>query len=293
MKSQQKKSKPEVVHRSDNRTILQKFAATPHIFWSMLFIIIPLIFVAYYAFTKDVDGKFVLTFDNVAAFFTPAYLKVFWRSVKLALIATAISLLIGYPMAYCMSKTKPKTQKILVMLIMLPMWMNFLIRTYAWMVILMNKGILNGILTGIGLPAVRIIGTEAAVVIGMVYDFLPYMIIPIYSIMTKLDYRLVEAAGDLGCNAFGVWRKVILPLSMPGVISGITMVFVPCISTFYISQKLGNGKFYLIGDAIEAQFLANNLHLAAALSFVLMVILLAGMFIMNKFSDSSEGGLMP
>ena len=288
-----KKSKPEAVKKSDNRTILQKFAAMPHLFWSALFIIIPLIFVAYYAFTKDVDGKFVPTLENVAAFFTPAYLKVFGRSVKLALIATAISLLIGYPMAYCMSKTKPKTQKILVMLIMLPMWMNFLIRTYAWMVILMNKGILNGILTGIGLPAIRIIGTEAAVVIGMVYDFLPYMIIPIYSVMTKLDVRLVEAASDLGCNAFGVWRKVILPLSMPGVVSGITMVFVPCISTFYISQKLGNGKFYLIGDAIEAQFLANNLHLAAALSFVLMVILLVGMFIMNKFSDSSEGGLMP
>ena len=288
-----KKSKPEAVKKSDNRTILQKFAAMPHLFWSALFIIIPLIFVAYYAFTKDVDGKFVPTLENVAAFFTPAYLKVFGRSVKLALIATVISLLIGYPMAYCMSKTKPKTQKILVMLIMLPMWMNFLIRTYAWMVILMNKGILNGILTGIGLPAIRIIGTEAAVVIGMVYDFLPYMIIPIYSVMTKLDVRLVEAASDLGCNAFGVWRKVILPLSMPGVVSGITMVFVPCISTFYISQKLGNGKFYLIGDAIEAQFLANNLHLAAALSFVLMVILLVGMFIMNKFSDSSEGGLMP
>lgn len=288
-----KKSKPEAVTKSDNRTVLQKFAAAPHLFWSALFIIIPLIFVAYYAFTKDVDGKFVPTLENVAAFFTPAYLKVFGRSVKLAFIATVISLLIGYPMAYCMSKTKPKTQKILVMLIMLPMWMNFLIRTYAWMVILMNKGILNGILTGIGLPAIRIIGTEAAVVIGMVYDFLPYMIIPIYSVMTKLDVRLIEAASDLGCNAFGVWRKVILPLSMPGVVSGITMVFVPCISTFYISQKLGNGKFYLIGDAIEAQFLANNLHLAAALSFVLMVILLVGMFIMNKFSDSSEGGLMP
>ena len=288
-----KRSKPNTATRGDNRTLLQKFAAAPHLFWSALFIVIPLIFVAYYAFTKDVDGKFVPTLENVATFFTPAYLKVFWRSVKLALIATAISLLIGYPMAYCMSKTSEKTQKILMMLIMLPMWMNFLIRTYAWMVILMNKGILNGILTGIGLPAVRIIGTEAAVVIGMVYDFLPYMIIPIYSVMTKLDYRLVEAASDLGCNGFGVWRKVILPLSMPGVISGVTMVFVPCISTFYISQKLGNGKFYLIGDAIEAQFLANNLHLAAALSFVLMVILLVGMFIMNRFSDSSEGGLMP
>ncbi len=277
--------------RSDNRTLLQKFAAAPHMFWSALFIIIPLIFVAYYAFTNK---DFHFTFENIGVFFTKRYLMVFWRSVKLALIATFICLLIGYPMAYFMSKTSPKKQKILLMLIMLPMWMNFLIRTYAWMVILQNTGIINTFLAWVGLPGVRIIGTETAVVIGMVYDFLPYMIIPIYTVMTKLDNRLVEAAGDLGCNAFSTWRKVVLPLSLPGVISGITMVFVPCISTFYISQKLGNGKFYLIGDAIETQFLSNNLHLAAALSLVLMIILLIGMFVMNRFSDKSEGGgLMP
>lgn len=283
--------KRDIVPRSDNRTMLQKFAAAPHIAWSALFIIIPLIFVAYYAFT---DKGFNFTLDNIATFFTKRYLLIFWRSVKLALIATAICLLIGYPMAYFMSKVSPKKQKILMMLIMLPMWMNFLIRTYAWMVILQNTGIINSFLQKIGLSTIRIIGTETAVVIGMVYDFLPYMIIPIYTVMIKLDHRLIEAASDLGCNAVSTWRKVVLPLSLPGIISGITMVFVPCISTFYISQKLGNGKFYLIGDAIETQFLSNNLHLAAALSLVLMIILLVGMFIMNKFSDKSEGGgLMP
>lgn len=285
------KRKKDVVMRSDNRTLLQKFAAAPHVFWSALFIIVPLIFVAYYAFT---DKSFNFTLDNIATFFTKRYLLIFWRSVKLALIATVICLLIGYPMAYFMSKVSVKKQKVLMMLIMIPMWMNFLIRTYAWMVILQNTGIINSFLNKIGLSTVRIIGTEAAVVIGMVYDFLPYMIIPIYTVMTKLDYKLIEAASDLGCNPATTWRKVVLPLSVPGIISGITMVFVPCISTFYISQKLGNGKFYLIGDAIETQFLSNNLHLAAALSLVLMIILLVGMFIMNKFSDKSDGrGLMP
>lgn len=293
-----KSSASAVPLRSDNRTLLQKFAAAPHIVWSALFIIIPLLFVAFYAFTDTVetDGvkQMVFTFGNVSEFFTKKYLLIFWRSVKLALIATAVCLLIGYPAAYFISKATPKVQKMCIMLIMIPMWMNFLIRTYAWMVLLMDKGIINQALEGVGLSSIHIIGTETAVVIGMVYDFLPYMIMPIYSIMTKRDHRLVEAAQDLGCNSFNVFRKVILPQSIPGVISGITMVFVPSISTFYISQKLGYGKFLLIGDAIETQFLANNLHMAAALSLVLMIILLVGMFIIDRFSDSSEGGgLMP
>lgn len=180
------------------------------------------------------------------------------------------------------------------MLIMLPMWMNFLIRTYAWMVLLQDTGIINSLLGTIGIGPLKLMYTEGAVVVGMVYDYLPYMILPIYSIMTKLDNRLVEAASDLGCNPFAVIRKVVIPQSIPGVISGIMMVFVPSISTFYISQKLGGGNFYLIGDAIETQFNSNNLHMAGADSFVLRVILLAGMFVMDKFSDnSSGGGLMP
>lgn len=230
----------------------------------------------------------------IKAIFTPKYLTILGRSVKLALIATAICLLIGYPAAYFIARTNPKKQKILIMLIMLPMWMNFLIRTYAWMVLLQDTGIINSLLGTIGIGPLKLMYTEGAVVVGMVYDYLPYMILPIYSIMTKLDNRLVEAASDLGCNPFAVIRKVVIPQSIPGVISGIMMVFVPSISTFYISQKLGGGNFYLIGDAIETQFNSNNLHMAAAISFVLMVILLAGMFVMDKFSDnSSGGGLMP
>ena len=187
----------------------------------------------------------------------------------------------GYPMAYIISRAAPRAQKIMITLIMIPMWMNFLIRTYAWMTILQDTGILNGFLSMLGLGRVHIIGTEAAVVIGMVYDYFPYMILPIYSVMAKMDVRLIEAARDLGCNSAGVLRRVIWPLSLPGVISGVNMVLIPSISTFYISQKLGNGKFYLIGDAIEGQYVANNLHFAAAIAFVLMIILLACMALLQ------------
>lgn len=264
-----------------------KVALVPYSIWSLLFILVPLGFIAYYAFT---DNNFAFTTENIMRFFTATstihgndgtlvevhtYLLIFWRSLKLALISTAVCLLFGYPIAYIMARAPERTQKTMVTLIMIPMWMNFLIRTYAWMTILQDKGILNNILRGLGLNPVHIIGTEAAVVIGMVYDYFPYMVLPIYSIMSKMDVRLLEAARDLGCGNLSVLRRVILPLSMPGVVSGITMVLIPSISTFYISQKLGNGKFFLIGDAIEGQYVANNLHFAAAIAFILMVILLA------------------
>ena len=205
----------------------------------------------------------------------------FLRSLKLAVISTLICLILGYPMAYIIARAEARAQKIMITLIMIPMWMNFLIRTYAWMTILQDTGILNGFLSALGLGRIHVIGTEAAVVIGMVYDYFPYMILPIYSIMAKMDTRLIEAARDLGCNSAGVLRRVIWPLSLPGVISGVNMVLIPSISTFYISQKLGNGKFYLIGDAIEGQYVANNLHFAAAIAFILMVILLACMALMH------------
>ena len=269
-------------------SLLSRFAAAPHVVWSVLFIVVPLIFVAYYAFT---DREFAFTLENFAAFFTPKYMQILGRSVKLAVIATVVCLLIGYPAAYYIARANAKRQKILIMLIMLPMWMNFLIRTYAWMVILQDTGIFNSMIGAIGLGPLKLMYTEGAVVLGMVYDYLPYMIMPIYSVMVKLDPRLVEAAYDLGCNPVQVIRKVVIPQSIPGVVSGIMMVFVPSISTFYISQKLGGGNFYLIGDAIETQvYTANNLHMAAAISLVLMVILLAGMFVMNRFSDDSAGG---
>ncbi|MBQ9249659.1 MAG: ABC transporter permease [Oscillospiraceae bacterium] len=274
-------------------SLIQRLCLAPYSVWAALFIVVPLIFVAYYAFT---DNNFSFTLDNVRRFFTATsnvtdeagirevhtYLLIFMRSLKLAVISTVICLIMGYPAAYIISTASARTQKIMITLIMIPMWMNFLIRTYAWMTILQDTGIFNGMLGLLGLKPIHIIGTEGAVVIGMVYDYFPYMILPIYSVMAKMDVKLLEAARDLGCNSFGVLRRVIWPLSLPGVFSGITMVLIPSISTFYISQKLGNGKFYLIGDAIEGQYVANNLHFAAAIAFILMVILLVCMAVMQR-----------
>ena len=268
-------------------------ALAPYSVWSLLFVIVPLVFVAYYAFT---DNSFSFTTENITRFFTATsnmiqddgtttevrtYLLIFGRSLKLAVISTLACLVLGYPIAYIMARAKEKTQKTMVTLIMIPMWMNFLIRTYAWMTILQDTGIINGILTKVGLNPIHVIGTETAVIIGMVYDYFPYMVLPIYSILVKLDVKLLEAARDLGCGTVSVLRSVVFPLSMPGVVSGITMVLIPSISTFYISQKLGNGKFFLIGDAIEGQYVANNLHFAAAIAFILMLILLVGMAIVK------------
>ena len=283
---------------------LESLLLAPYSVWASLFILVPLAFIAYYAFT---DNNFHFTLDNVMKFFTATsqvtneagvsqevhtYLLIFWRSLKLAVISTIICLLIGYPMAYIMAKASGRVQKTMVTLIMIPMWMNFLIRTYAWMTILQDTGIFNGLLDMVGLGPVHIIGTEAAVVIGMVYDYLPHMVIPIYSVMAKMDNRLLEAAQDLGCNSVQVLRRVVWPLSLPGVFSGINLVLIPSISTFYISQKLGNGKFFLIGDAIEGQYIANNLHFAAAIAFIMMIILLAGMALMRKFADRyTQGGV--
>ena len=279
-------------------------ALAPYSVWSLVFVVVPLAFIAYYAFT---DNAFHFTTEHIVRFFTAkstmaqadgttvevrTYVLIFLRSVRLAVISTALCLLLGYPMAYIMSRAREKTQKTMVTLIMIPMWMNFLIRTYAWMTILQDTGILNTLIGKLGLGPVHIIGTETAVIIGMVYDYFPYMVLPIYSVLAKLDGKLLEAARDLGCNGFSVLRRVILPLSMPGVVSGITMVLVPSISTFYISQKLGNGKFFLIGDAIEGQYVANNLHFAAAIAFILMVILLVCMavvkYVTNRYVYGGE-----
>ena len=277
-------------------SLAERLTLAPYSAWALLFIVVPLIFIAYYAFT---DNDFRFTVDNITRFFNATstvadgdatrevrtYLVIFRRSLKLAVISTAVCLVMGYPMAYIISRAAPRTQKIIITCIMIPMWMNFLIRTYAWMTILQDTGILNGLLAKLGLGPVHIIGTEGAVIIGMVYDYFPYMILPIYSVMAKLDVRLLEAAQDLGCNGAGVLRRVIWPLSLPGVISGVEMVLIPSISTFYISQKLGNGKFYLIGDAIEGQYVANNLHFAAAIAFVLMVILLLCMAVLQRAAN--------
>ena len=218
-------------------------------------------------------------------------MKIFGESILYAFIATVITLLISYPLAYFMTKTKASTQGTLMLLVMLPMWMNLLIRTYSMMAILDDGGFLNGILLKMGLPTVHIVGTPGAVIFGMVYNFLPYMILPIYSVMSKLDRKYIEAAEDLGCNRFEVLLKVVLPLTKSGVISGITMVFVPSISTFYISQKLGSTSTTMIGDVIESQFkTAYNFNLGAALSLVLMVVIFVCVGVMNRFSGQDEDG---
>ena len=273
----------------------------PYVIWMALFVVAPIIMVVIYAFSAA-DGGFTLA--NFAKMGT--YAVVFTRSFKLALIATLICLLIGYPLAYIMSKEGPRFQRVAMVLIMLPMWMNFLLRTYSWMSILENNGLLNQLFQKIGLIALynnlfgtdlqffRMMNTQGAVVLGMVYNYLPFMILPIYSVIIKLDPSLLEAARDLGANTFNVFRRVILPLSLPGVLSGITMVFVPSVSTFAISKMLGGGTELLLGDLIEQQFLggAYNPQLGAAISLVMMIIVVVCMWVMNRFGEGEEQAVM-
>ena len=284
----------------------------PYVIWMALFVVAPIIMVLVYALSSA-DGGFTLeNFTNMGT-----YAVVFGRSFKLAIIATVICLLIGYPISYLMSKEGPRFQRIAMVLIMLPMWMNFLLRTYSWMSILENNGLLNQLFRSIGLVDLvnminswlnsafglelatnlthfKMIGTQGAVVLGMVYNYLPFRILPVYSVIVKLDNSLIEAARDLGANGAGVFRKVILPLSLPGVLSGITMVFVPSVSTFAISRLLGGGKQMLLGDLIEQQFLggAYNPHLGAAISLVMMVIVVICMVVMNRFGEGEEQAVM-
>lgn len=288
---------------------LSRFAI-PYVIWMALFVVAPIIMVVIYAFSASVGG---FTLDNFAKMGT--YTVVFTRSFKLALIATAICVLIGYPVSYMMSKEGPRFQRLAMVLIMLPMWMNFLLRTYSWMSILENNGLLNQLFQQIGLidlynqiamhfasdPAAyvpidhfQMIGTQGAVVLGMVYNYLPFMILPIYSVLVKLDHSLIEAARDLGASSVQVFRKVILPLSLPGVLSGITMVFVPSVSTFAISRLLGGGTQMMLGDLIEQQFLggAYNPQLGAAIALVMMAIVVVCMLVMNRFGDGEEQAVM-
>ncbi|MBQ7375322.1 MAG: ABC transporter permease [Clostridia bacterium] len=268
----------------NKRSAFERVASSPYIVWSAIFIIAPLLFVAYFAFT-DRDGNF--TFENILSL--SSYSETFIMSLGFSLIATTVCLLIGYPLAYCMSRTSERTRSILMVLLMLPMWISLLIRTYSLMALLDNGGLVSSFLVSIGLPKLTFIGTDAAVILGMIYDFLPYMVLPIYTSLIKIDRRYLEASADLGCNSMQTLLKVILPLTTPGVVSGVTMVFVPSISTFYISQKLGGGSFDLIGDTIERQFQNQvTYHTGAAVSLVMMILILISLAIMNKFSDNEE-----
>ena len=275
--------------------------AVPYIVWMALFVVAPIVLVVVYAFSNGDSG---FTMENFSRMET--YAVVFGRSFKLAFIATFVCLLIGYPVSYMISKEGEKFQRVAMVLIMLPMWINFLLRTYSWMSILENNGLLNQLfqrtglislynsLFGTNLEYFPMMNTQGAVVLGMVYNYLPFMILPIYSVIVKLDGSLIEAARDLGANSLHVFRRVILPLSLPGVLSGITMVFVPSVSTFAISKMLGGGTELLLGDLIEQQFLggAYNPQLGAAISLVMMMIVVVCMVVMNHFGEGEEQAVM-
>ena len=282
---------------------MKKSFAYPYGVWLAVFILAPILMVVVYAF-HNADGGFTL--HNFS--YLPGYLPIFGRSFWLAFLSTLVCLALGYPMAYLMSRLSASRQSLCMMLIMLPMWINFLLRTYAWMSILENNGFINQFFRSIGLISflqshfgysldyIPLINTQGAIVLGMVYNFLPFMVLPIYTVLIKLDRKLVEAAQDLGAPTHLVFRRVIFPLSIPGVISGITMVFVPSVSTFVISQMLGSGKNLLVGDLIDLQFMggAYNPHLGSAIALVMIILIIICMWIMNKFDDGSseEGGLL-
>ena len=275
--------------------------AIPYVIWMALFVVIPILIMVMYAFTTS---EFGFTLENFSSM--GVYTTVFGRSFKLAIIATLVCVLIGYPVAYVMAKEGPGFQRIAMALIMLPMWMNFLLRTYSWMSILEKNGLLNQFFSTIGLfdlinavfgtniEYFQMIGTQGAVVLGMVYNYLPFMILPIYSVIIKLDHFLLEASHDLGADGVMTFRKVIFPLSLPGILSGVTMVFVPSVSTFAISQLLGGGTQMMLGDLIEQQFLggAYNPHLGAAISMVMMIVVVACMVVMNHFGEGEEEAML-
>ena len=263
----------------------RQFLSGPYLVWMFLFTLIPLAIVVYYAFTDSVTGTFTLS--NMASM--GSYLPIFLRSVWLAVVSALICLVVGYPVAWCIAQTKPMTQRFLYMLVMLPMCISFLLRTLAWVSLLEDTGIINRLLGQIGIGPLRLVRNDGAVILGMVYNYLPYMIMPLYTVIMKIDHRLVEAAQDLGCDGSQVFLRVTLPLSVPGIVSGITMVFVPAVSTFYISQKMGGTTSTMIGDVIESQFkTAYNPNLGAALSLVLMVLVLVCVAVMNHFTGEDE-----
>ena len=266
-----------------------KACAAPYLVWMVAFIVAPLLMVIYFAFT-DKSGKFTL--ENLSGL--SQYAPVFMRSILLAAIATVICLILAYPLSFMLSRLRANKQRIMLMLVMLPMWMNFLLRTYAWMSLLENNGIINTVLGFFGLGPFRMINTAGAVVLGMVYNYLPYMILPLYTAMTKIDNSIIEAAQDLGASTLGTFTKVLLPLSGPGIATGITMVFVPSVSTFIISRMLGGGSNLLIGDLIELQFLGNsyNFNMGSAMSLVLMVIVLLCMSFTSSFDEQEMEGVM-
>lgn len=269
----------------------QRWISYPYIVWMLIFIVVPLLLVLFYSFTIQTDEGIRLTFEHYQRFLDPIYINVLIRSVVLALISTGICLVVGYPFSMILASKDFNSKKIMLMLVVVPMWMNFLLRTYAWMTLLERNGIINSILSALSLPHLNILYTENAVILGMVYNFLPFMILPIYSVMSKIDQSMIEAAEDLGGNSFTVFKRVIFPLSLPGVLSGFTMVFLPAVTTFVISRLLGGGQFMLIGNVIEQQFLSTgDWSFGSALSVIMMILILFSMGIMSKYEQEHGGG---
>ncbi|HAT4166979.1 ABC transporter permease [Clostridium perfringens] len=275
-----------------NRNKNLSFAAYPYVIWSAIFIVIPLLLIVFFSFTSKVDGRFVFSFENFQRLFEPIYFTVFIRSIWLAVLSTVSCLILGYPIAYIISKLPIKRRNMLILLFILPMWMNFLLRTYAWMAILGRDGLINTLLGYIGIGPIKMLYTDGAILLGMVYNFLPFMVIPIYTVLIKIDKNLVNAAYDLGANKAQAFRKIILPLSIPGIISGITMVFMPAVSNFVIPSLLGGGKYMLVGNLIEQQFTTiGNWNFGSALSIFMMILILISMAFMSKYEkNGKEGG---
>ncbi|MDR7871625.1 MAG: ABC transporter permease [Tissierellaceae bacterium] len=274
--------------------MMMKKAAYPYLVWILIFTIVPLFLVLYFAFTTGDSvnfSTFTFSLDNFKKFFTPIYMSVLVRSINLAFISTVLCLIIGYPIAYIISREKPKKRNTMILMFVIPMWMNFLLRTYAWMTLLGRNGLINTIVTKLGFNALDLMFNDTAVLLGMVYNFLPFMVLPIYSVLTKIDKNLLEASEDLGANLMTTFRKVIFPLSLPGVITGITMVFIPAMSTFVISSLLGGNKSNLIGNLIEQQFRwTGDWHFGSSMSIILMIFILITMALTSKFDKEKEGG---
>jgi spermidine/putrescine transport system permease protein len=272
--------------------MIKKYSGHPYIIWSGVFIVLPLLLVLYYSTVKTSleTGQVLFSLEGYKTFMQPIYLKVFAKSIKLALEATLLCLIIGYPIAYIIANSKPSTQGMLALLLILPMWMNFLLRTYALMFILSKNGPINDLLELLGFERMGLLFNDAAVLFGMVYNFLPFMVLPIYTVLSKIDKSVVEAAKDLGADGKVVFRKIIIPLSLPGVMSGITMVFMPAVSTFVVPALLGGGRSMLIGNIIEEQFrVVNNWNFGSAMSVVLMIFILISMGVMRRYGDDEEG----
>ncbi len=273
---------------------MMKKTAYPYLAWLLIFTVVPLFLVIYFAFTTGDSlnfATFTFSLENFKKFFTPIYMNVLVKSINLALISTVLCLIIGYPIAYIISREKPKKRNAMVLMFVIPMWMNFLLRTYAWVTLLGRNGIINTVITKLGFPALDLMFNDKAVLLGMVYNFLPFMVLPIYSVLTKIDKSLLEASEDLGANLFTTFRRVIFPLSLPGVITGITMVFIPAMSTFVISSLLGGNKSNLIGNLIEQQFRwTGDWHFGSSMSIILMVFILITMALTSKFDKDKEGG---